>query len=111
MAGLDTSLPKSQLREALFYRFSRYGQVVDVVCMKRQRRLRGQAWVVFSSSDQLPGHWLVLREDAAGPAHEVRFCESQVECDGGARRDVDSRQRARGGLWGQMENHLNQLPT
>lgn len=47
VAGLDTSLSKAQLREALFYRFSRYGQVVDVVCMKRQRRLRGQAWVVF----------------------------------------------------------------
>ena len=56
VAGLDTSLPKSQLREALFYRFSRYGQVVDVVCMKRQRRLRGQAWVVFRQVCQVcPG--------------------------------------------------------
>jgi U2 small nuclear ribonucleoprotein B'' len=50
VAGLDTSLAKAQLREALFLRFSRYGQVVDVVCMKRQRRLRGQAWVVFRST-------------------------------------------------------------
>ena len=61
VAGLDTSLPKSQLREALFYRFSRYGQVVDVVCMKRQRRLRGQAWVCSAARATLPGHWLVLR--------------------------------------------------
>ena len=50
VAGLDTSISKKQMREALFYRFSRYGPVVDVVCMKRQRRLRGQAWVVFRTT-------------------------------------------------------------
>ena len=51
VGNLDTSTPKTQLKEALFYRFSRYGTVIDVVVMKRQRRLRGQAWVVFLSVD------------------------------------------------------------
>lgn len=50
VAGLDTSISKKQMREALFYRFSRYGPVIDVVCMKRQRRLRGQGWVVFRTT-------------------------------------------------------------
>ena len=49
VGNLDTSTPKRQLKEALFYRFARYGTVIDVVVMKRQKRLRGQAWVVFLS--------------------------------------------------------------
>ena len=47
VGNLCTSTPKRQLKEALFYRFARYGTVIDVVVMKRQKRLRGQAWVVF----------------------------------------------------------------
>jgi len=50
-SNLDTSTSKPQLKEALFYRFARYGTVVDVVVMKRQKRLRGQAWVVFLTID------------------------------------------------------------
>jgi len=51
VSNLDTTTSKPQLKEALFYRFARYGTVVDVVVMKRQKRLRGQAWVVFLAVD------------------------------------------------------------
>ena len=51
VGNLDTKTSKRQLKEALYYRFARYGIVVDIVVMKRQQRLRGQAWVVFLSVD------------------------------------------------------------
>lgn len=44
--NLDEKLHPSRLRELLYYSFSRYGSVLDVICV-RNLKLRGQAWVVF----------------------------------------------------------------
>ena len=44
--NLDEKLHPNRLRELLYYSFSRYGPVLDIICV-RNIKLRGQAWVVF----------------------------------------------------------------
>ena len=44
--NLDEKLPKEDLKMLLYYLFSQYGRVVDVVCMKNDK-MRGQAHVAF----------------------------------------------------------------
>eukprot|EP00948_MAST-09A_sp_MAST-9A-sp1_P001017 g1017.t1 len=46
--NVDESMKPTKVRKLLYYAFTPYGKVVDVV-VKRTRRIRGQAWVVFDS--------------------------------------------------------------
>lgn len=43
---LNEKIPKEELRKALYYLFSQYGRVVDVVALKTMK-MRGQAFIVY----------------------------------------------------------------
>lgn len=46
--NLNDKIKKFQLRKSLYYAFSAFGYIFDIVTLKTEK-LRGQAWIVFDS--------------------------------------------------------------
>jgi len=46
LRGLDQKMHPDRLRMLLYASFSRFGEILDIVCTRRFK-LRGQAWIVF----------------------------------------------------------------
>lgn len=51
LRGLDEKMRPERLRLLLYTSFSRFGNILDIVCLKRNS-LRGQAWIVFKDPAQ-----------------------------------------------------------
>ncbi|KAH6596054.1 hypothetical protein BASA50_005351 [Batrachochytrium salamandrivorans] len=64
--NLNDRIKKKELRESLYYLFSQYGRVIDVVALKTMK-MRGQAFVVL---DTIPAATVAMRELQGFPLYD-----------------------------------------
>lgn len=58
--NLNDKLKKADLKRSLYYLFSPYGRVIDIITMKTQK-MRGQAFIIFQNITSATSAFRVLQ--------------------------------------------------